>query len=253
VLWGCFPPFFCLLYRQLTKGTFFHSAIVDFAQLHDWPIDYRRAVELQEKFAYRLKLRPLPLERIRTVAGLDVTAVRNDRRLWAAVVILRFDTLQIIEEAYARDTAEFPYIPGLLSFRELPVVLKALRKMQTVPDVIICDGQGLAHPRFFGLACHLGVWLNLPTIGCAKSRLVGQADDPGERRGDFSPLRYQNRTVGSVLRTRDGVKPVFVSPGHLTDLSSSREIVLACGQGRRLPEPTRLAHHAVTAFRKTSS
>jgi deoxyribonuclease V len=205
---------------------------------------------LQEKLAEEVRLQPLNIKKFTAIAGVDVTAVRGDNRLWASVVLLDYNTMTLLEEVFAVAEGSFPYIPGLLSFRELPVVLKVFRKLSTIPDAVICDGQGLAHPRFFGLACHLGLWLNLPTVGCAKSRLVGDTDEVGWERGNWSPLKYKDQLVGSVLRTRNNVKPVYVSPGHLIDVDSARDLILACGRGRRLPEPTRCAHQAVTRFRK---
>jgi deoxyribonuclease V len=147
--------------------------------------------------------------------------------------------------------ARFPYVPGLLSFREAPAVLDAFRRLQTRPDVVLCDGQGTAHPRRMGLACHLGLWLNVPTIGCAKSRLCGTYDEPGPARGDRSPLVDRCEVVGAVVRTRARVNPVYVSPGHLCDLESAVEIVLASTPKYRLPLASRLAHDRVNELRRS--
>ncbi|HDH56991.1 MAG TPA: endonuclease V [Bacteroidetes bacterium] len=217
--------------------------------LHAWPKDYRSATELQRSLSERISLTAIEDKDYSLVAGADVSGVFARGRLWAAVVVLKLPGFEVIEESYATVNVEFPYIPGLLSFRELPVMLEAMRKLNSVPDVVICDGQGLAHPRFFGLACHLGLWLNLPTVGCAKSRLVGEASEPGPNPGNWRSLRYKDRNVGAVLRTRNKSKPVFVSPGHLMDIRTARRIVRSCCQRARLPEPTRLAHLAVNRYR----
>ena len=143
----------------------------------------------------------------------------------------------------------FPYVPGLLSFREVPVLLKVLRRVATPVQGVLCDGHGIAHPRRLGLASHLGVIVGLPTVGCAKSRLCGTHDEPGTKRGSMTPLTDYGERIGSVLRTRDGVRPVYVSPGHLTDFETSIVWVLACGGGFRLPEPVRLADRLVAAYK----
>jgi len=148
----------------------------------------------------------------------------------------------VVETAVSRVRVTFPYVPGLLSFRELPALLPALEKLRVEPDLILVDGQGVAHPRGFGLASHLGVLTGVPTIGCAKSRLLGEAEEPGQRVGDWKPLVFEGRTVGAVLRTRSGVKPLYVSVGHGVDLPSAVKLVLACLRGVRLPEPQRRAH-----------
>lgn len=222
---------------------------MEIAKLHPWPQDYVAAVKLQRSLAARVSLRAIAGSTYRLVAGADVSSVRAQGKLWAAVVVLRFPELEIVEEAFAASETEFPYIPGLLSYREVPALLAAFRKLKSTPDIVICDGQGLAHPRFFGLACHLGLWLNLPTIGCAKSRLVGDALEPGANAGDWQPLRYESRQVGAVLRTKARCKPVFVSPGNYMDTSTACQVVLSCCQKARLPEPTRLAHLAVNRYR----
>lgn len=219
--------------------------------LHPWPRDPQKALELQKLLAPQVSLKPTPLRNISTIAGADVSCVRATGRVWAAVLVFRLADMELIEEGYNTVTTEFPYIPGLLSFREIPVLIEAIRKLKQTPDAVICDGQGLAHPRLFGLACHLGLWLNLPTIGCAKKRLVGEAHDPGSRFGDWESLEYQRRTVGSVVRTRTGCKPVFISPGHMMDVPTARQLILACCRGTRLPEPTRLAHLSVNRYRKS--
>ncbi|MBP2680772.1 MAG: endonuclease [Candidatus Krumholzibacteriota bacterium] len=208
---------------------------------HDWDLGYAEAVALQKELAGEVRLRSLPLASVRRVAGADIAVSKAARTAAAAVVVLEFPSLAVVEERVARGALEFPYIPGLLSFREIPVLIECLRKIETPFDALLCDGQGIAHPRRFGLASHLGLILRKPTIGCAKSLLVGEYGAVGESRGDFAPLVCGGKRVGSVLRTQDGVKPIFVSPGHLVDHRSSRRIALLCAARCRIPEPTRRA------------
>jgi deoxyribonuclease V len=189
---------------------------------------------------------PLRLADIDHIAGTDVSYLREEGIAVGVALSFSWPGLELLEERVCVAAVEFPYVPGLLSFRELPALLPALRSLAARPGLVMVDGQGVAHPRRFGLASHLGVALGLPTLGCAKSRLVGEHAEPGPLRGDWTPLLLGGRTVGAVLRTRDGVKPLFVSAGHLIDLQSSVAAVLACGRGYRLPEPQRLAH-ALTA------
>jgi deoxyribonuclease V len=218
--------------------------------LHPWIKDPRRAVELQLELAGRVSLEPERGREYRLIAGADVSSILYSDRLWAAVVILRLPDFELVEEAFAQGRAGFPYVPGLLSFREIPVLLEAFRQLRTIPDVVLCDGQGIAHPRFLGLASHLGLWLDLPTVGCAKSRLVGEGPEPGSRPGDRSLLSFRGRLVGAALRTRPRSKPLYVSPGHRLDLPGALELVTACLLKARLPEPTRLAHLEVNRFRR---
>jgi deoxyribonuclease V len=186
----------------------------------------------------------------RLVAGLDAAFSRDERRCLAAVVLWDMRERRVIEQHIAVRPLKFPYVPGLLSFREGPAVLAALRQLRTPPDVLIYDGHGVAHPRRFGVACHIGVMLNRPTIGCAKSRLIGTHREPGARRGAVAPLIDDGEVIGSVLRTQDGINPVFVSVGHLIDLRGAQRIVLACAIRYRLPEPTRLADQLVGAAKQ---
>lgn len=179
---------------------------------------------------------------IERVAGVDAGFESNGRITRAAVAVLSFPDLVVIEHAIARCETRFPYVPGLLSFREAPAVLEALTKLSRQPDVLLCDGQGLAHPRRFGLACHLGVITDLASVGVAKKRLLGDHKDPPEGRGTWTELRGGGEVIGAVLRTRVGVKPVFVSVGHKISLKSAVELVMACVTRYRLPETTRLAH-----------
>jgi deoxyribonuclease V len=216
---------------------------------HRWAVVPKQASAIQRRLAPLVQQVPLgggP----RFVAGLDAAFSRDDRRCLAAVVVWDMREQVVIEQHVAVRPLRFPYVPGLLSFREGPALLAALRKLRAAPDVLLCDGHGLAHPRRFGIACHIGVILDRPTIGCAKSRLIGTHREPGWRRGSVAPLTDDGQVIGSVLRTRDGINPVFVSVGHRIDLPSAQRIVLACALRCRLPEPTRLADHLVGAAKR---
>lgn len=169
------------------------------------------------------------------------------------MVVLQAGTLEVLDRSGMLAEARFPYVPGLLTFREAPAVIEAFEKLRVKPDVLICDGQGIAHPRRMGLAAHLGLWLGIPTIGCAKSWFFGEYEEPGPERGDWSPLTDQGATIGAVLRTRSRVKPVFVSSGHLCDLKSAIEVVLAASPAYRQPITTRLAHQYVNELRLLSA
>ncbi|MCX7806236.1 MAG: endonuclease V, partial [Planctomycetota bacterium] len=212
---------------------------------HDWNVTIGQARRIQEKLAGRVRLSRL-ISRPRYVAGADVSSDRFGARLFAAACILDIADMSTVEEAVASGLSAFPYVPGLLSFREAPVVLEALKKLKAPFDVLLLDGQGLAHPRFFGLACHVGIWVGKPTIGCAKSLLVGECADPGGAQGSRSPLTVNARTVGAALRTREGAGPVYVSPGHMVDIESACEIVMACSAGCRLPDPIPVSYTHLT-------
>ncbi len=215
---------------------------MDFPELHDWNLDYREAVALQRELARRVVLKDeVPQPPVR-VAGVDVSYEKHGDQFFAAVVVLSWPELQVIETASASARVDFPYIPGLLSFRELPVLLQAFAGLQAAPDLIMVDGQGIAHPRRFGIASHLGLWLDLPTIGCGKSRLCGEYGAPGAAKGDHAPLVHKDERIGTVLTTRSGVSPLFVSPGHKVSFRRAAELVLAAAVRYRLPEPTRQAH-----------
>ncbi|MGE0384601.1 MAG: deoxyribonuclease V [Gammaproteobacteria bacterium] len=211
------------------------------AHRHRWAVSPRRAIAIQESLRGRVIARRGP-ESIATVAGIDVGFEDAGAVTRAAVVVLSFPGLVPLDWALARCPTRFPYVPGLLSFRELPAVLAALRRLRRLPDLLICDGQGLAHPRRFGIACHLGVLLDRPAIGVAKSLLVGTHATLPARRGAWRALRDRDQTVGVALRTRSDVAPVYVSIGHRMDLAGARRIVLACAPHYRLPETTRFAH-----------
>ena len=213
-------------------------------QLHPWNLDFEEARAVQERLSRRVSLRPLPLRRVGYVAGSDVAVSKKLDLLVAAVVVMTFPGLEVVETQTAALRPPFPYVPGYLSFRELPVLVRCLERVRTPFHAMLCDGQGIAHPRRLGLAAHAGLALGIPTVGCAKSRLIGEHEEVGERRGDYARLNLDGRQIGSVLRTRDGVKPLYISPGHLVDHPGSRRITLACLTHYRLPEPTRLAHIA---------
>ncbi|MCI0566941.1 MAG: endonuclease V [Acidobacteria bacterium] len=184
------------------------------------------------------------------MAGADVSYDAATGRFFAAVVLLAWPGLEVQEIARARGSFGFPYVPGLLSFRELPPLLRAFRRLGGVPDLILCDGQGLAHPRFLGLACHLGLFLQVPTLGCAKSILVGHHPKVSRHRGACAPLTYRGRRVGTALRTREGVREMIVSPGHLISVSQSAQWAMQCTRRFRMPEPTRLADREVGRMRR---
>jgi deoxyribonuclease V len=203
---------------------------------------------IQERLRARVRIAGAP-RRVRLVAGADLAYRADGGRAWAAVVLLAVPGPEIIETATASGRPPFPYVPGYLSFREGPLLLEAFARLGRRPDLCLFDGQGLAHPRGFGLACHMGVLLDLPSVGCAKSRLVGEHGEPGPRRGDWAPLVLDGRTVGGVLRTREGVRPIYVSPGHRIGLAGALEWVLAMSR-LRVPEPIRLAEHVVNEMRR---
>lgn len=210
-----------------------------------WQLTPREAIELQRVHAPRVRRRGLR-RNPRLVAGADVAYDSSRNQTVAAVVCFRYQDLSPVTSVCIHADTTFPYVPGLLSFREAPALVKAFSQLDCRPDVILFDGQGLAHPRRFGLACHMGLLLDIPSVGCAKSRLIGEYDMPGPRRGDWSPLTLsragsRRETLGSVLRTRDRVKPLFVSVGHLISLAWARRVVLGCLTRYRLPEPTRQA------------
>ncbi len=181
------------------------------------------------------------------VAGVDASYYKG--MIIAAAVLLDFPSLEIVDQSVSEKPVDFPYIPGLLSFREAPAILAALENLSRLPDLLVVDGHGFAHPRHFGLACHLGVWLDLPSIGCAKSILVGEMAPLRSEAGSTAPLTSRGEVVGVALRTRRDVKPVYLSVGHYVDLESAVEIILACGKGYRLPEPIRQAHGVAKAAR----
>ena len=214
---------------------------------HSWDLTPREAVDVQRRLAGRVRRRA---ERrvVRTLGGVDVGFEQGGRVTRAAVAVLDATTLTLTDQAVARMPTRFPYVPGLLSFRELPAVLLALEQLRTLPDLLLCDGHGLAHPRRFGIACHLGVLLDRPAIGVGKTRLTGFYREPGDARGATSPLRDGAALIGQVVRTRRRVKPVFVSVGHRISLPQAVSSVLAAAPRYRLPEPIRAAHRLASGL-----
>jgi deoxyribonuclease V len=216
--------------------------------LHDWPTTEADAVALQHELANRVDVRT-QLGSITSLAGCDIAYSTESDNLVATVVVLDFPSLNVIERAVAHAQAIFPYIPGLLSFREIPSLLSAIQRLRVMPDAFMVDGQGIAHPRRFGLASHLGLWVSRPCVGCAKSWLIGSYDEPGLNAGDSEPLRLSTEIVGSVVRSAANAKPVYVSPGHLIDVAGATELVQRTLSGYRHPIPTRMAHMAANEAR----
>ncbi|MBF2005139.1 MAG: deoxyribonuclease V [Chlorogloeopsis fritschii C42_A2020_084] len=210
-------------------------------QRHSWTLTVEEAIAIQEQLQAEVITVDQLKEPVQYVAGVDMGFEADGTISRAAVAVLSFPDLQLQETSIARRPTSFPYIPGFLSFREIPAVLDALEKIKLTPDIILCDGQGIAHPRRFGIACHLGVIVDIPSIGVAKSLLVGKHQDLSDTRGNWQPLIYKGETVGAVLRTRSGVKPVYISSGHRISLSTAIDYVLRCTTKYRLPETTRIA------------
>lgn len=217
--------------------------------LHDWNLSPREAIELQKQLAFEVIREDTFAEPVRTVAGIDLGYDAKNNTSRAVVVVLSFPDLELIEKSEAIMPVQFPYVPGLLSFRETPVALKALERLENAPDLILCDGQGVAHPRRFGIACHIGIIANVPTIGVAKSILVGKFENLGERRGSLAPLIHKSEQIGVALRTKDKTQPVYVSVGHRISLETAINYVLRCAPKYRLPETTRLADK-LASYRK---
>ncbi len=216
---------------------------------HSWDISSQDARRLQMKLATHI-IRENRLGTVQTVAGIDV-AIKGDMSC-AAVVVFNFPELDVTGQATATRRVTCPYVPGLLSFREGPVILDALDQLGRKPDLLIFDGQGIAHPRRLGIASHIGLFTDIPSIGCAKSRLCGQYQEPDIKRGSHVPLMDHGETIGAILRTRTGVKPVFVSLGHRIDLKTSMDYILGCCKGYRLPETTRLAHRLASECKNSN-
>ena len=217
--------------------------------LHAWNLEPRQAIELQKQLADEVIKEDNFDAPIKTVAGIDLGYDAKNDTCRAVAVVLSFPALDLLETSEALLPIQFPYVPGLLSFRETPAAIKALEKLTITPDVILCDGQGLAHPRKFGIACHIGLITQVPTLGVAKSLLVGKFETLGETRGSTAPLIYKNECVGTVLRTKDKVQPVYVSVGHKISLTTATDLVLQCAPKYRLPETTRLADK-MASYRK---
>lgn len=208
---------------------------------HDWNLTPEAAVALQQSLRSKV-ITSNQFGAVNTVAGVDVGFEAEGTITRAAVAVLSFPELQLIERAVARRPTSFPYVPGLLSFREVPAVLEALAKLKQLPDLLLCDGQGTAHPRRFGIACHIGLLTNQPAIGVGKSLLVGTHPDVPDEKGAWVPLQHKKETIGAVLRTRVGTKPLYISPGHRISLETAIDYVMRCTTKYRLPETTRQAH-----------
>jgi deoxyribonuclease V len=218
-------------------------------QLHDWNLTPREAMELQKQLAFEVIRADDFAEPIKTVAGIDLGYDAKNDTSRAVVVVLKFPELELIESSEVLLPIQFPYVPSLLSFRETPVAIKALEKLKTAPDLILCDGQGIAHPRRFGIACHIGLLTDTPSIGVAKSILTGKFENLGDERGSVAPLISRNEQIGAALRTKDKVQPVYVSVGHRISLETAVRYVLQCAPKYRLPETTRLADK-MASYRK---
>jgi deoxyribonuclease V len=223
--------------------------MANFKQIHAWTMMPREAVELQKSLRERVRLMPLEKE-IKTVAGADISFNKYSTTLYAGIVVLSLPDLEVVEEVGVVSETRFPYVPGLLSFRESPPILDAYAKLKRAPDAMMFDGQGLAHPRRVGIASHVGLLIERPTFGCAKSVLVGKYEMPPPERGAWTPLIDKGETVGAALRTKTNVSPIFVSAGHLIDLDGAINLTLRCDGGYRQPEPTRRAHNLVNALRR---
>jgi len=216
--------------------------------LHSWDLQYGDAVKVQQELRERIILETPPID-LKLLAGADVSYSKGSDVFFSSIVLLEIPSMNVLEEVTAEGKMNFPYIPGLLSFREAPVLIKAFEKVKNIPDVVILDGHGLSHPRGLGLASHIGLVLDLPSIGCAKKKLVGSYDPVGTEVGDHVPITFKGNVVGAVLRTKRNVKPVFVSPGHKMDVPSAVGIVMKTCRGYKLPEPTRQAHLSVNRAR----
>ena len=229
--------------------------------LHSWNLSYSQARDLQKRLAHEVQLTPLQ-KPPKLIAGLDCAFSKDGKKITAAVVVIRIPDgekglweplatpcFETIETTSAVQEVNFPYIPGLLSFREAPACLAAVKKLKNEPDIFIIDGQGIAHPRRLGLASHLGLFFDKPTIGCAKSKLTGTFDQPPPEKGTHTLLKDKNEIIGAVVRTRSNVEPVFVSVGNKCLLKDAIKITLACTTKYRIPEPTRLAHQVVSKIR----
>jgi len=211
--------------------------------LHSWRVSVTQAWDIQWGLAKQVS-RSNEVATLRFIAGVDISGEKAQGMATAAAVVLNYPELSVVETKVTQGKLDFPYVPGLLSFRESPLTLAACQRLTVTPDLIMVDGQGIAHPRRMGLASHLGLFLNTPTIGCAKSLLCGSYEVPGEKSGSYTEIIDGGETIGAALRTKSGTKPIFVSIGHKIDLQSAIRWVLECCRDYRLPEPTRLAHLA---------
>jgi deoxyribonuclease V len=221
-------------------------------RLHSWQVSPAQALDLQQRLAAQVS-KNSEVTAPHFIAGVDISAGKASGMATASVVVLNYPELKLVEMKVAQGRLDLPYIPGLLSFRESPLTLAACQELTITPDLILVDGHGIAHPRRFGLASHLGLFLNTPTIGCAKSRLCGQHEEPGVEPSSYTEVKDKGETIGVALRTKLGVKPIYVSIGHKVDLQTAIHWVMKCCCGYRLPEPTRLAHLAAGGNLKPES
>jgi deoxyribonuclease V len=226
---------------------------MEYRQLHGWDVSPHEAIRIQQDLRTRLIAHDEEGVPFRIVAAMDVSYDKRSPWLFAAIVVMRLPGFQVVETAGVRAEARFPYIPGLLSFRESPAGLRAWGKLRTRPDCLICDGHGYAHPRRFGFACHFGLLVDLPTIGFAKSVLVGHFNPPAVARGSVADLVDAGGVIGAAVRTREGAEPVFVSVGHRISLARAVATILACTSGYRIPEPARRAHVLVNRLREAGT
>src|SRR5919205_950781 len=223
---------------------------MQYRELHPWHVNITEAQRIQQRLRRHIQVGTYVRD-IRYIAGADIAVAPVTSTVYAGVVVLDYATLAVVERKSIVSTTDFPYIPGLLSFREAPALLQVFAQLEMTPDVVVFDGQGIAHPRGLGIASHMGLLLDVPAIGCAKSRLTGRYDEPSLTRGAHTPLYgRKGETLGAVLRTKDRTKPIFVSVGHKMELSQALEILLHCYRGYRIPEPTRLADQYVGAMRR---
>jgi deoxyribonuclease V len=220
-----------------------------FQQLHQWDVTPKEAIEIQQRLRSMVSVAGLD-EEPHLVAGCDISFDKGSDVIYTGIVVLELPVLIEVGRSTTIAQVKFPYIPGLLSFRESPALLEAWEKLEVQPDLVMIDGQGYAHPRRFGIASHFGVLIDLPTVGCAKTVLVGKYEEPDAKAGSYSPLIDREELIGAALRTQDGVNPVFVSVGHRINLESAIEVVMRCTKEYRIPEPTRQAHLLVNALRR---
>jgi deoxyribonuclease V len=214
-----------------------------------WKLTPREAIRLQARLRERVVLKD-SFRRIRYVAGADIAFDPATDMAFAGVIVYRYPSIEEVERRMARRKLQFPYVPGLLSFREIPILMAAFRRLKTDPDLLLIDGHGRAHPRLFGLACHIGVLFDKPAIGCAKSLLVGEAGEPGAKAESVAPLDFRGERVGTVLRTRANTRPIYVTQGHRISLPTAVKVVRHCLDGYRIPRPTREADHYVRDLRR---
>ncbi len=218
-------------------------------ELHSWTISPKEAIEIQKRLAEQVRIQPLPA-RLKTIGASDISYCKTTDRLIAVILTFKWPRLDPLESAHHVCSAAFPYVPGLLSFREIPPLIETYEKLRRKPDVLLCDGQGIAHPRKMGFAAHLGLYLGIPTVGCAKSRLCGEHERLTLRKGFSRPLMLSGEQVGLVYCSRDGVKPIYISPGHLSDIPSSKKLISRCLRRYRIPEPLRMAHLEANRIRQ---